>query len=172
MSRWCWKRRTNPATWIPPGPTPIKPVTTWPQPGNRRRRTEPSWRGGCGPNGPPTELTEGRQPNFSSNGRWIVYNHQDNIYKIEIQGGSPIQLTDTGHDSYPNWGWANDKIVFQRYGSGGYDIYMMNSDGTDVQELVATTNMEYTPSWSSDCSKIVYCGHRWSNFDIYVYVVP
>ncbi len=118
------------------------------------------------------ELTEGRQPNFSSNGEWVVYNHQENIYKSPTTEDTPEQLTDTMHDSYPHWGWVNDKIVFQRYASGSYDIYSMNSDGTDVQELVATSNHEYTPSWSFDCTKIVYCGHRWGNFDIYVYVVP
>lgn len=74
--------------------------------------------------GPPTELTEGRQPNFSSNGQWVVYNHQENIYKMQTISGTAEPLTDTGHDSYPHWGWANDKIVFQRYANGGYDIYV------------------------------------------------
>ena len=116
------------------------------------------------------ELTEGRQPSFSDNGRWLVYNFQENIFKIEIDVGPPVQLTDTGMDYYPHWGQVNDKIVFQRGGAG--DIMVMNSDGTDLQELVATRNNEYTPSWSRDCTKVVYCAHRWSNFDIYVYVVP
>jgi len=124
--------------------------------------------------GLPTELTEGRQPNFSGDGRWVVYNHQDNIYKIETTGGTPVQLTDTGRDWYPHWGWANDKIVFQRASLTGSaeDIMVMNADGTDVQMLVATQSGEYCPSWSPDCSKVVYYAHRGSNFDIYVYVVP
>lgn len=131
-----------------------------------------AWRVVLHGQGLPEDLTEGRQPNFSSNGQWVVYNHQQNIYKIQTVSGSPMQITDTGMDSYPHWGWANDKIVFQRYASGSDDIYVMNADGTDVQELVSTSNGEYTPSWSFDCSKVVYCGHRWGNFDIYVYVVP
>ena len=131
-----------------------------------------AWRVVLHDGGTPTELTEGQQPNFSSNGQWVVYNHQGNIYKMQTQGGPAIQLTDTGYDSYPDWGWANDKIVFQRYANGSYDIYVMNSDGTDIQELVASSSGEYNPSWSFDCTKVVYYAHRGSNFDIYVYVVP
>ena len=123
--------------------------------------------------GPPVELTEGRQPNFSENGQWVVYNHLGNIYKIPTGGGAPIQLTDTDHDSYPHWGWANDKIVFQRYnGSTAEDIMVMNSDGTDIQPLISTSNWEYCPSWSPDCSKVVYYALVGGNYDIYVYVVP
>lgn len=124
--------------------------------------------------GAPEELTEGRQPNFSGDGRWVVYNHEENIYKMETVGGTPIQLTDIGRDSYPHWGRVNDKIVFQRSSLTGNaeDVCVMNSDGTDVQELIATRDREYCPTWSPDCSKIVYYAHRFSIFDIYVYVVP
>ena len=123
--------------------------------------------------GGPTELTEGRQPNFSSYGREVVYTHEDNIYKISPDGGEPVQLTNTNHDWYPHWGWANDKIVFQR--NNGYtfeDIMVMNSDGSDVQTLVGTRSDEYCPTWSPDCTKIVYYALVGGQFDIYVYVVP
>lgn len=123
--------------------------------------------------GPPVELTEGRQPNFSPNGQWIVYTHEDNIYKIHAGGGTPVQLTAANQDWYPNWGWTNDKIVFQRTNGGNFeDIFVMNSDGTNVQALVSTPNNEYCPSWSPDCTKIVYYALVGGLFDIYVYVVP
>jgi Tol biopolymer transport system component len=48
----------------------------------------------------------------------------------------------------------------------------MNSDGTGVEALVSTPNNEYYPSWSPDCTKIVYYALVVGNFDIYVYVVP
>ena len=123
--------------------------------------------------GPPVELTEGRQPNFSYDGQWVVYTHEDNIYKILTDGGTPTQLTDTNHDWYPHWGRTNDKIVFQRYNSGNFeDICVMNSDGTGVDTLVSTRNYEYCPSWSPDCTKIAYYALISGNYDVYVYVVP
>ena len=123
--------------------------------------------------GLPVVLTEGRQPNFSSNGQWVVYTHQDNIYKIPTGGGSPVQLTSTNHDWYPHWGWTNDKIVFQRINGGNFeDIFVMNPDGTGVEALVSTPNNEYCPSWSPDCTKVVYYALVSGSFDIYVCVVP
>jgi hypothetical protein len=123
--------------------------------------------------GPPVELTEGEQPNFSPDGQWVVYNHENNIYKIPSGGGAPVQLTDSGHDFFPHWGSVNDKIVFQRLNGGQFnDIFVMNSDGTDVQPLVSTRNDEYNPSWSPDCTKIVYYALVGGRFDLYVYVVP
>jgi hypothetical protein len=119
------------------------------------------------------EVTEGRQPSFSPNGQWMVYSHQGDLYKIQTTGGTPVQLTATGRDTYPHWG-ANDRIVFQRYGSttASEDIYVMNADGTDVQTLVATRSQEYHPSWSPDASRVAFHAHRSSQFDIYVVAVP
>jgi len=118
-------------------------------------------------------LTEGRQPSFSSNGQSIVYSHQDNIYKIPTDGGVPVQLTATNQDLYPHWGWANDKIAFQRSNGGNFeDIFVMNSDGTGVEAIVGTSDNEYYPRWSPDCTKVVYYALTAGNFDIFVYVVP
>jgi Tol biopolymer transport system component len=123
--------------------------------------------------GGPVELTQGRQPNFSSNGRWVVYTYQDNVYKIPTDGGAPVQLTNGNTDFYPHWGWANDKIVFERSNGGNFqDIFVMNADGTGVEALVSTPNTEQCPTWSPDCSKIAYYANVVGRFDIYVYVVP
>jgi len=118
------------------------------------------------------ELTEGRQPAFSPNGQWVVYNHQDNLYKMPTGGGVAEQLTDTNHDWYPDWG-PDDRIVFQRSNGGNFeDIFVMNADGTGVTPLVSTRSNEYCPTWSPDGRKVVYYALVGGSFDIYVYVMP
>jgi len=117
-------------------------------------------------------FAEGENPNWSPNGREIVYQKDDNIYTRAI-GGPPVQLTATSHDCLPHWGWSNNKIVFQRYGGyTGHDIYVMNADGTDQHALVAGGYDELSPSWSIDGTRVVYASRRWNNLDIYVYKLP
>jgi Tol biopolymer transport system component len=121
----------------------------------------------------PVELTFGEQPAFSPDGQWVVYSLENNIYKIPTGGGAAIQLTTGGHDRHPHWGSVNDKIVFERTNDGNFeDIFVMDSDGTDVQPLVSTPDDEYRPRWSSDCSKVVYYALVTGTFDIYVCVAP
>jgi len=64
--------------------------------------------------------------------------------------------------------------VFQRntLTTNFHDIYIMNSDGTDVQPLIGTGAYEFRPSWSPDCSKVAYDALASGESDIYVYVVP
>ncbi|MBN1164868.1 MAG: PD40 domain-containing protein [Candidatus Krumholzibacteriota bacterium] len=110
---------------------------------------------------------------FSSNGRWVVY--QDNDYQIrkkEIETTTPIILTDGSSHFRPNWGWANNRIVFSKYKDGYEQLFVMEADGSNQQPLIDRRWLQTEPRWSSDCSKIVFTGHRFGNFDIYVYEVP
>lgn len=119
-------------------------------------------------------IGEGMEGCFSYDGHWVVYQDRDNrIRKKEVGTSTPIVLTRGFNDSSPHWGWANDKIVFTRYESGYYGIFVMDSDGSNVRALISNHGiMEQEPSWSNDCTKIVFTAHRFSNFDIYVYEVP
>jgi len=120
------------------------------------------------------ELIPGDNPSFSPNGRWVTYQTNDyHIAKIEILGsGIPVELTEGPSDFNPDWGTANDRIVFHRYIDGYSGICVMNPDGTGLEVLLDQRYEEYDPAWSPDCSKIAFTAHRWGNFDIYVYEMP
>jgi len=121
------------------------------------------------------ELTEGDNPAFTYDGRWIVFQNNDyEICKIEVGGsGDPVKLTTGFADSNPHVGWQNDKIVFTRSGLNGYrGLCMINLDGTGFEVLLDQRWDQYDAAWSPDCTKIVFTGHRMSRFDIYVYEVP
>lgn len=121
------------------------------------------------------ELTEGDNPAFTYDGRWVVFQDEDNdIAKIEVGGsGEPVKLTTGFGDYNPHVGWQNDKIVFTRNGMNGYrGLCVINLDGTGFEVLLDQRWAQYDAAWSPDCTKIVFAGHRMSQFDIYVYEVP
>jgi Tol biopolymer transport system component len=53
-------------------------------------------------------------------------------------------------------------------GDGGYDIYVMNDDGSNRTRLTNDPAMEDNPCFSSDGSKIAFTSNRSGKYDIYV----
>ncbi|HVO76525.1 MAG TPA: Ig-like domain-containing protein, partial [Candidatus Bathyarchaeia archaeon] len=77
------------------------------------------------------KLVAGENPAFSPNGREVVFQREGSLYKIPVDGTNEVRLTTSGSDAGPHWSWANNKIVFERFGGyTGYDIYVMNADGS------------------------------------------
>jgi TolB protein len=59
---------------------------------------------------------------------------------------------------------SNDKIVFASLRDGNYEIYIMNTDGSNETRLTRGSSIDIDPKWSSDGKKIVFS----SNYDIFV----
>ena len=84
------------------------------------------------------------------------------IYTMEADGKRQTRLTyNEFDDTHPIWSPQGDRIAFlSDRGAGGYDIYLMNPDGTGERLLrdaanggpLLTNNIE----WSPDGSRIMY----------------
>jgi len=60
-------------------------------------------------------------------------------------------------------------IAFTSEGDdGNEDIYKMRADGTGITRLTTDPDMDRTPSWSSDNSRIVFESRRDGNWEVYV----
>jgi Tol biopolymer transport system component len=59
------------------------------------------------------------------------------------------------------------KITFASNRAGAYEIYVMNSDGTDLVVLTDSSDQDMYPSWSPDCSKIVFGSDRNGSMEIF-----
>jgi Tol biopolymer transport system component len=61
------------------------------------------------------------------------------------------------------------QIVFNERSVGPANIYRINTDGTNLQQLTNTTSYaDYAPSWSSDGNQIGFYSDRSGNWEVYV----
>jgi TolB protein len=84
---------------------------------------------------------------------------EHDIYTLNVDGTELTRLTeDPTRDYDPKWSPDGEKIVFdsdrEKEEGGLGHLYVMNADGSDVQQLVPG----YSGAWSPDGSQIAYVG--------------
>jgi len=92
-----------------------------------------------------------------------------NIYVINHDGSGEKRLTDTGYaQGLANWSHSGMELVYivaAISGEGKYDIYLMNSDGTENHNIMPdyfpADLLCHSPLFSKDDSKILFIGQRW-----------
>jgi Ca2+-binding RTX toxin-like protein len=106
-----------------------------------------------------------RDAAFSPDGSRVAFVRSNEIYVTNADSmGAPRRLTnDSLLDSHPAWSHDGTKIVFQRRGTDNqYNIWTMNSDGTQQAQLTSTGGVS-VPDWlvpvpGAPDGKILYKG--------------
>ena len=70
--------------------------------------------------------------------------------------------------AYPFWTPDGEKIVFQSNWSGNWDIFIMDADGTNIQQLTFNKSNQITPTVSHDGKWISYVSDEIGNNEIYL----
>ncbi|MGH7563341.1 MAG: TolB family protein [Gemmatimonadota bacterium] len=71
----------------------------------------------------------------------------------------------------PGPGPLGERIVFSSDRDGDLEIYVMNADGSGVEQLTDDPGGDFEPAWSPDGSRIVFASDRGQNpefTDLYV----
>lgn len=112
-------------------------------------------------------------PSFSPNGRQVTFTSDrggsPQIYVIDIEGTNLRRLTFEGsYNASPRWSPRGEKIAFMsNRGGGAFQIYLMNPDGSGLQQLTTIGSNE-DPAWSPDGRHLVFTSNRGGKKDIYV----
>ncbi len=106
-----------------------------------------------------TDLTDSFSPSWSPDGKEIVFSSRPNvrvrhIYVMTAEGKRLKRLTeDVSYDGNPVYSPDGTKIAFESTRDGGFDghwnIYLMDTDGTNVVKLTRTRRGtdNRSPSW-------------------------
>ena len=116
-----------------------------------------------GPHGPP----DGK--------RIIFVSERDGnreIYVMDADGENPRRLTNNpNEDWYPVWAPDGKRIAFMSLRDGHivdaaptFEIYVMDADGGNPQNLTNDPNDDRYPSWAPDSQRIVFVSQRPGHF--------
>jgi len=88
-------------------------------------------------------------------------NFNGNIWRMRPDGSEKTQLTFNTLDFEPDFSHDGSKIVFYSLRSGNYDIWIMDSDGTNMANISNHDSSDAYPHWSPYSKHIIF----WSNRD-------
>ena len=115
------------------------------------------------------------RPDWSPDGRKIAFTSNrdghEQIYVMNADGSNVTRLTFTeaARDLAPDWSPNGRRIVFQSnrdhpdladIDQPGFDIYVMNEDGSEVTQLTKNLSRDLDPAWSPNGRQIVFDSDR------------
>lgn len=109
-------------------------------------------------------------PNWTLDGKTLIYNGGGKIYRIPVAGGAPEHIP-TGNVRVNNdHGLSPDGtrlVVSGSVGRGQSQIFTLPIGGSDDPKLVTPRMPSYWHGWSPDGKTLAYCASRDGEYDIY-----
>jgi Tol biopolymer transport system component len=101
-------------------------------------------------------------PDVSPDGKWLTaysMGQQRHVFVLRTDGS---ELRDLMNDDYrhfwPRWSPDGQRIAFSSRRTGNYEVWVINRDGSGLQQLTQANGAHYSP-WSADGKMIAYSIH-------------
>lgn len=115
-----------------------------------------------------------KTPASSDLSGYVVFDWLDNsddlisqIFIANLDSHEIAQLTYTGSNFSPAWSPDGKQIAFVSSRDGNFNLYIMNSNGNNQQQITDFEGDELQPDWSPDGRKIVFVSNLDGNKEIY-----
>ena len=105
-------------------------------------------------------------PKISPDGKWVAYavstpdmnanRNASNVWIVSTSGGTPMQLTQSGHDSAPEWSPDAKTLVFLSSREGNSQVYLLSMDGGEAHAVTHLSTGADLVKWSPDGKTIAF----------------
>lgn len=93
---------------------------------------------------------------------------QGRLWLMPTKGGTAKPITDPFGDArQPSWSPDGTQLTFQGYWEGNWHIYILQKDGSDLQQLTHGPYDHREPHWSPDGTKIAFSSDKTGTYDIW-----
>ncbi|HET89651.1 MAG TPA: hypothetical protein ENN99_02785, partial [Chloroflexi bacterium] len=91
------------------------------------------------------------------------------IYIMDSAGGpwTPVTIG-PANDLHPTWSPDGQRIAFVSDRDGDWELFVVNVDGTGLQQVTFNDAWDSFPAWSPDSKKLVYTSRRTGNYDLFL----
>ena len=111
-------------------------------------------------------------PNWTRDGKWIIYNSQGKLYRIRANGKGAPQMIDTGEATDCNndhvLSTDNRLLAISNHDQSDFmsRIYILPIEGGSPRRITPN-GPSYLHGWSPDGKTLTYCAYRNNEWDIY-----
>ncbi len=115
-------------------------------------------------------FVNGEYPTISPNGQ-LVYKDWGTGTGLRLASAAfdNVQtITEIGEDTAPALSPDGQKIAFMSRRDGNWEIYIINSDGTNLQRLTDNPGQDGLPTWSPDGEALAFVSQQNGNWAVWV----
>jgi Tol biopolymer transport system component len=109
---------------------------------------------------------------WAPDGESILATMETRLFVEDLDGNLSYPFTSNYTDREGVWSPDGSKIAFSSNRADDRNIFTMNADGSNIQQLTFDEGLDILPSWSPDGSRLAFVSDRDGNREIYTVVSP